>query len=190
MAVDEYNRLRKEAADLGVFEKGMTAADIKEVLKVVRMDDDQRIKYEAEKEKAKKKGKPSWTWRNRFEVKNKKAGYRYRFVDRTDASNLSSKLDDGWEFVNRSTGIPGEHDFDYRDVADGQPIDSAHTYREHVLMALPEEVALERDKAVAALTERQTVDIKRRVQSDIGNMQDGSLEGQSAPVEGKVTIIE
>ena len=185
MPVDEFNKLRDKAVELNIYKSGMSLTDNKDALRAA--GEHTTLK---EPPATPKKGKPSWSWRNRFSVSNKDPNFRYRFVDRTDASNLSSKLEDGWVFVNRETGVPGDHNFDVRDLADGKRLDSAYTYREHVLMALPEEIAVERDKAVRSMTEGQTASIKRRVESDIGTMSEGSLKGEAARITGKVTIIE
>ena len=130
-----------------------------------------------------KKGAKSWRWRNRFEVDGKDPNFRYRFVSREE-SVMREKMADGWEFVSPLTGVPGEH-INPRQIADGEPLDGAHTYRDMVLMALPEEKAKLRDAAVADRTRQQTVGLKKRLQSDMKNP-----GGPAAEVHGNITIID
>ena len=109
----------------------------------------------------KKKGKSSWAPANRLTVANKQEDFRYRFVDQ-DAMNVQRKQAEGWQFVNRSTGIPGEH-IRPGHVGDDTPIDGAMTYRDLVVMGLPEELAQERDAWVAERTDQQERDIVKNL---------------------------
>lgn len=91
-----------------------------------------------------KKGKASWRPARKLDVLKKSPNFRYRYVS-TDYANLQKKLAEGWQFVNPSTGIPGQHNPSAREVSDGKTIDTVQKYRELVVMALPEDVAKERD---------------------------------------------
>lgn len=106
-----------------------------------------------------KKGRPSWKPATMLDVKNKTPNYRYRWVW-IDDMNLEKKQAEGWVFVNKETGVPGEHEHPGK-TGDGKPLDSAKKYRDTVLMALPEELGKERDRFFNNKTEEQTLDAKK-----------------------------
>lgn len=112
-----------------------------------------------------KKGHSTWKPQSRLTVANKKPGFRYRFVDK-DEMNIQRKLAEGWRFVNTSTGIPGEH-VRPNVVGDDNPMDGAMTYRESVVMALPEETAKQRDAWVAERTDAQERDIVKNLKHEV-----------------------
>lgn len=171
--MSEYADLRAQAKSLGINTFQMSKDAMREAIAAAHGGGIEPVK----------RGNKSWKWRNRLDVRDKKKDFRYRFVSREE-SNLRDKMADGWEFVNPVTGIPGEH-VDPRQVADGEPLEGAQTYRDLVLMALPEEMAKLRDEAVREMTRQQTVGLKKQLQSDLRNS-----EGATAEVHGNITIIE
>lgn len=170
--MSEYAELRAQAKSLGINTFHMSKDAMLEAIAAA----------EAAGIKPVKKGNKSWAWRNRLDVANKDSKFRYRMVSREE-TNLRDKMADGWEFVNPVTGIPGEH-IDPRQIADGEPLEGAQTYRDLVLMALPEEKAQQRDAAVAELTRQQTAGLKNMAQSEARKI------GPDAEVHGSITIIE
>lgn len=133
-----------------------------------------------------KRGRPSWRPANRLEITGKEDGYRYRWVSE-DTDNIRRRLDEGWEFVNKTTdqaeSVPiGE-------IQDGSALDSAQRQRELVAMRMPEELARERDLYYQEKTAERTRSIKRQLESELahGARQDGA---PVAPVHGNIKIIE
>lgn len=126
-----------------------------------------------------KKGNPTWAPASKLDMSNKDPKFRYRWVDR-DSQNIEKKEAEGWRFVNKETGIPGEHDRPDL-VEDGNPLDSTKTYRELVAMALPEEIGEARDAWVESQTRKQTISIKDRLQKEVA-------QGGNAEVHGKLVI--
>ena len=128
-----------------------------------------------------KKGRPSWKpASNKLNVVKKVAGFRYRWCDK-DEMNIEKKKAEGWEHVNKTTGIPGESG-QRSDVPDGKSLDSTQKYRELELMALPEEVAQERDRHFQELTDKQTVGLKKTLEDDL------KKSGFKGGLHGKITI--
>jgi len=183
---NEYQELRNEAKTLGINTFQMSKSALREAITAATIDIvEQGLPAAAP---APKKAGASWRWRNRFEVEGKDPNFRYRFVD-TDESNLRDKVEDGWRFVHPSTGVPGEH-IDPKQVADGDPLSGAQTYRGMALMALPEDRAKARDQAVRAATEGQTVNLKGRLAQELSRTDEGGKASIPADVHGKITIIE
>jgi len=106
-----------------------------------------------------KKGNESWKESQLLDVDNKSPDFRYRWCW-VDDMNVEKKLREGWVFVNKETGIPGEHKHPNR-ADDGKPLDSAKRYRDTVLMALPEERGKARDRHFQEKTDQQTLDAKK-----------------------------
>lgn len=127
-----------------------------------------------------KKGTASWRPAQKLDVTGKVKGYRYRLVDK-DPLNLQKKEAEGWLFVNAETGIPGTYSRPST-VSDGKSLTTENTYRELVLMALPEEVAKERDAYYNAVTDRQTAGLKSHLQSEARGV------NPAAAIHGKVVI--
>ena len=134
-----------------------------------------------------KKGRPSWKWRNRFDVSNKDPNFRYRFVEATP-ERLERATEEGWSFVNKETGLPGEHNYD-TDLADAKKVPGAKYVRGMVLMALPEDLAQDRDAFIREQTEAQTADISSRLRNDLAMSDDGKRARHQAEVTGNITII-
>jgi hypothetical protein len=170
--LSNFKELRDQAKALGINTFHMSKSAIEGALAAADAGG-------LEPEPVKKKGRTSWRWRNRLELDGKDPRFRYRFCSR-DESNLRDRLADGWDFVNPSTCLPGEH-VDPRQVADGVPLDGALTYRDLVAMAIPEELAADRDAQLREATRQQTVNLKRQAQSDAP---------AGAEVHGNITIIE
>lgn len=107
----------------------------------------------------KKRGNNSWQPARVLDVSGRQAGFRYRWCDR-DAANIDKKLAEGWVMVDGTSKLPGEH-MARKSPDDGKPLDSTKTYREYVLMALPEERGQARDAWVAERTRNQTIGLKK-----------------------------
>jgi hypothetical protein len=103
----------------------------------------------------------SWRPASTLDVRNKKTGYRYRFCNE-EPENVERKEAEGWQFVNRVTGLPGEL------VDDEHKSDGAKRHRELVLMALPEDVGKERDKYFEGISHRQERGIYEQTKKDLG----------------------
>ncbi len=92
---------------------------------------------------ASKRGRRSWKPAQLLTVRNRTPGYGYRWVDK-DADNIRRKEEEGWIKVTKTSGLAGEHERP-EGVEDGGPLCSDDTeYRELVLMAMPDEIALDR----------------------------------------------
>ncbi len=127
-------------------------------------------------EKPVKKGKKSWSPpKDRLTVKPI-PGYRTRWCDK-DESNIRNKTEQGWEIVDKVSGLPVEHD--HKEIQDGSKLTSAVTYREGVLMALPEELGKQRDEWVATTTDQRTAGLKEGVERKVGG---------AAKITGKIVI--
>ena len=137
-------------------------------------------------EQTEKKGKKSWLPAKTLALRNKKEGYRYRFVTKDDL-RIQNKIEEGWVPVNRSTGIPAELTEDARrgDVRDGNALTGVMEYREFVVMALDEETAKARDAYYDGQTQKQTAGLKNRL---VDKAQRGASRGPAAPIHGKITI--
>lgn len=92
-----------------------------------------------------KRGKPTWKPANMLDLKGKKAGFRYRFCD-ADPAKLRRREDEGWVYVTRETGHGEVSHADPELVHGGSPPDGTVSYRDMVVMALPEEIAQQRDE--------------------------------------------
>jgi|TARA_R110002020_G_scaffold84472_4_gene209229 hypothetical protein len=131
---------------------------------------------------AKKKGRPSWKPAQWLDVPGKAESHGYRWVDK-DPMNVQRKVSEGWVFVNRETGVPGEQ-LSPEDVGDGKPLDSTKVYREMVLMAMPKDVIKERDAYFNEQTEGHVRSLKENLKSEIQREDE-----HTADIYGNITII-
>ena len=123
---------------------------------------------------APKKGRKSWLrTADRLNVQNKDPNYHYRWVDKSNDAKIEIRKSLGYEFVNPSTGATGE--------AGTQDVTGAKRMGDLVLMALPMEDKLERDKEISELTDQQTAGLKSALQKDMSG-------GGVAKAEGKIII--
>jgi len=157
--------LRTQAKAMGINTFGMSKEDI-----------------EAAIGEQPKKGKRTWKPANLLDATGKDPNYRYRMC-RNDESNISRKLAEGWEFVNKTTD-PNVRVIGAGTVEDGAQTDTTQRQRELVAMRLPMELKLQRDAHYAEEVNRRKRDLKRRVQRDLGT----DDKGRSAPVTGKIII--
>lgn len=135
-----------------------------------------------------KKGRPSWKPASRLEVRNKPDGYRLRWVNKTDSANVNRKLAEDWIYANKIEGFDVEHAFPGL-VQDGKALTSTPEYREHVLMAIPEDRAKERDEHYAKETQKQTAGLKHKAKED--NAENARKHGApGTELTGRITIIE
>lgn len=136
-------------------------------------------KIKSEPKKGNASWKPSGT---RLDVRNKKEGYRYRWVrSRDDQPNVDKKLEEGWSPVNKTTGAPVEHDVALG-VQDGKPMGDVTTYRESILMAMPEETAKARDRYFQDQTDKSERVIKRTLEEEL------TKKDPRARTHGKIVI--
>ena len=143
---------------------------------------------QAEKEAPKvKRGTASWRPARKLDVIHKAPGFRYRYVS-TDYANLQKKIAEGWEFVNPSTGIPGQHNPSAREVSDGRQLDSVQKMRELVLMALPEDIALERDAYHAGKTKHRARALEDGLQQDLSKTAGALGSRHTAVAHGSIKI--
>lgn len=133
-----------------------------------------------------KKGKPTWKPANRLQVR-KEPGWRYRMCSKEEA-NIAKKQAEGWQYVNTTTGIPGEHERP-DGVGDGNNLDSAFEYRDLVLMAMPEELAQAREEHYQQITQKQVAGLKKQVKSDVEKAA-RQAGVPASEITGNITIIE
>jgi len=134
-----------------------------------------------------KRGRASWRPAKKLDIVNKAPGFRYRYVS-VDYTNLQKKLAEGWQFVNPSTGIPGQTAPSAREVSDGRQLDSIQKLRELVLMALPEDIALERDAYHSGKTRHRARALEDSLQADLSKAALNTGVKQSAVAHGSIEI--
>lgn len=125
-----------------------------------------------------KKGTPSWKPAGRLRAVAEHPGYRQRWCSR-DPDNLRRKEEEGWVPVNSVTGSKAEHDA-AEDIHGGTPLDSSQTYRELLLMEMPEETAQAREAYYREKTHRQTIGVKKEAAKELAKV--------GAPTHGRVII--
>lgn len=103
-----------------------------------------------------KKGKRSWRPASYLDVSDKDDGFRYRWV-LNDPQEVRRRLAEGLSFVNETTRIPGNREFEGQ--AENE-LTSIREVRELVLMAIPEEDAQARDEWVREQTRKQTISLR------------------------------
>lgn len=135
----------------------------------------------------KKKGRASWRPARKLDITKKAPGFRYRYVS-TEYANLQKKLAEGWQFVNPSTGIPGLQNPSAREVSDGKMLDSVQKLRELVLMALPEDIALERDAYHAGKTQHRARALEDSLQQDLSKAAGTLGSRHTAVAHGSIKI--
>ena len=132
-----------------------------------------------------KKGRTPWKPANLLTVNDKTDGFRYRWCNNDDR-NLAKKKAEGWVKVSKTTGISGKHDRPENTIDGGPMCSDEIGYQDMILLALPEETALDRDKyqaeKVRAQTQSNLVDkLKDGVQNISGS-------GMSAKLHGSITF--
>lgn len=105
----------------------------------------------------KKKGYASWKPATLLATSGELPGWRKRWCS-NDAANITKKQAEGWVLVNGTTGQPIEHE-QRPHTADASQLTSAKTYREMVLMVMPEELAKSREEFHRERTRQQTAGI-------------------------------
>lgn len=114
--------------------------------------------HESNKDEQVKKGRSlSWKPAKKLgDIKNVPEGHTARWCDK-DPANIDKKLQEGWEFINKTTAPSVVHESEdkTREVVDSNyDLDSAITYRELVGMALPDDLK----EARAKYFEQRTID--------------------------------
>ena len=131
-----------------------------------------------------KKGNRSWDAVNRLDIRNRDPGFRYRHCSvgyQGDDVKMAQRLDQGWTFVNKETGVPG--DLAQKPDAPG----TAGVRRDMVLMALPEELGKERDRFFQAKTDSYERAMKKRLQETL-ERKAGERDADAPRIDGKITI--
>jgi len=131
----------------------------------------------------KKKGRASWKPARHFDIRNKDPNYRYRMA-LNDPGNIEKKQAEGWIVVDRNSNIAGSQSLP-NPSTDGQALASPVTYREHVLMVLPNEQAEARDEYFAERASIRERQIKRELESEFSA---AAGPGARAPIHGKIVI--
>ena len=132
------------------------------------------------KEVTVKKGNRSWQAFDTLHVPNKdKDRFRYRFCLKDDDARMAMRLDQGWQIVNRETGIPGEVPPESAILGNSL---TPNVRRELVLMALPEEAGQARD----AWIEKQSTDRIKGIRKTIE--ENAARVGPGASVRPKIVI--
>lgn len=128
-----------------------------------------------------KKGNRSWKPAQRLSLADVPKGFRPRWVE-NEPQNVEKKLAEGWVFADGLNGPDLEHDAP-KEASGSKPLASGTTYRELVLMALPEEIGQARDEYHKGLTDRQEASIKQNL------VKDAQRAGAPASaIHGKVVI--
>lgn len=156
----EFQALAKLARDNNIDANGKDRAGIVQALKDAGIEHDipEDLANTEQLTPAPKKGHRSWNPAQRLDVVGKAKGFRYRWCN-NDPANIEKKLAEGWVLVNKTTNLPGEHE--RRETPqDGANLTTAKTYREMVLMALPEDIALDRDRYVNEQSQKQVLGLK------------------------------
>lgn len=124
-----------------------------------------------------KKGRRSWDTTDMLAVHNKEDGFVYRW-ERNDSTQIERQKSLGWEVVsdNNSRAV-------HESEADGgKPVDTTKTFRELILMRLPQEDAQERRDYFKERADEQVRGLKREAQRDMDRL------GNDAKVRGSILI--
>jgi hypothetical protein len=124
--------------------------------------------------------------------------HKGRWCD-SDEANINRKLQEGWEFVNKTNFPQGEHVKRHnngKDVKDKSEFGGATQYRELVGMMLPIEdihgtgqCLTERDKFIQEQTKANTLS-RIRAKDNKANILGGDLAAQQAQITQRMEIIE
>ena len=130
-----------------------------------------------------KRGRTPWKQADLLTVRNKSPNFRYRWVN-TDDRNISKKEREGWVYARNTEGVPGEHEPPGH-MQDGSPLTSDGTsYKDQVVMALPEEIALDRDEEMKDRVRAQSHEkMQEELKRDVAN-----LECPKAPLHGGISF--
>lgn len=124
-----------------------------------------------------KKGNVSWRPHRQLDVRKKDPTKRLRWVN-SDPANLEKKQAEGWSFVQGGAAV---HDRP-NTVEHGSGIGTLRQYRDLVLMEMPEDTAIERNRYYEERTSQQSKGIEKQMRDNVGK----SLPG--ATVYGEVKI--
>ena len=122
-----------------------------------------------------KKGRPTYKPFARLDVNNQDENFKYRWVD---AEEVNRRMDEGWSFCNRTTGIPGDHLYP-EEVGEEHPLDSARRMRELVLMATPKEDSEAYQEWVGKETDKTEQSLKQHLEQEANKIHpDMKAEGR------------
>ena len=132
-----------------------------------------------------KKGNRPWMGADRNHIGFKADGFRYRWV-RKDQERIERNMEAGWIPVNRVNGQPSEP-VELDPTVYGKVMQNGFVRGDRIAMALPEELAQDRDRWVRGRTEAQTIGLKRTLQNDMAR--EAPAGTAPAQVHGGITII-
>ena len=132
-----------------------------------------------------KKGNRPWLGADRNYIGFKAEGYRYRWV-RKDQERIERNMEAGWIPLNRATGQPDET-IELDPTVYGKVMATGLVRGDRVAMALPEDLARDRDAWVRTNTEAQTVGLKKNLQTEMTQAAPAGI--MPAQAHGKITII-
>jgi hypothetical protein len=121
-----------------------------------------------------KKGKKSWTPSNLGDVKNKEAGFRYRWV-RKDLDNIEKKKEEGWEFVSSKDASKTQAIHPDSRPDEPNPITSNIERRDGVLMRLDEDTATAREEYHKDRVQRTESRLKAQTEKELGSSVHGEI---------------
>lgn len=147
--MSDFAAVRAEARELGINSFGKGKEELEHEIALAKGE-------------APKKGRASWKPARMLDVRNKKPGLRYRWVDK-DPQRVEKMLAEGWQFMDRTTG---EH-IDPKLIDGGKLPDGSNSYRDGVVMTLDEETAQERDAYYAQKAKDQLAGVNRRAEADL-----------------------
>ncbi len=99
------------------------------------------------------------------EERLKKEGYRPRWVNKRALGNIDKKIAEGWEFDKSVSS--GRANSLNRTINDGTPLDGTTHIAELVLMKIPEEKAVSRNKYYSDRANRSFTESKQRLTSNL-----------------------
>jgi hypothetical protein len=116
---------------------------------------------ETELEAIRRKLRANWRPASTLDVTDKNPNMGYRYVV-NEEENIRKKKAEGWEFVNKTTGITGDPNDELHSS------DGAKRHRELVLMANDKKVLEARAKALESTNRRSEAEIFNQTQRDLG----------------------
>lgn len=126
-----------------------------------------------------RKGNKSWRPAALLEVKSRDPSFRLRWVD-ADPANLMRKRAEGWVTAEKGDAV---HDRPPTVESGSGDQSSITSYRNMVLMKMPEEMALARAEYYQEQAAAQVATIKDRLNEDLGQRTGGKVQAT-----GRITI--
>jgi hypothetical protein len=133
-----------------------------------------------------KKGHRTWKPAQKLTVKNENPEIHPKWCQ-DDPINIQRKLDEGYFFINKTTGAPIEYEGTGM-VPDTKSIDSAVKVRELVLMGLDDETYEARKAYFAERTKDQTNSLKKFADQEDAKSAAANGVGNRSGISGKIVI--